>query len=542
MIRRRLLPKIFLARIPRYWEKRVPKGYPKSSSEFSLPEVYEEKVAIEEMESKIGTEESIVSPEVVPEHEAVGNYLGSYFVELDMPVDEEVVEIVEEPTEEPEPVAEPVVTTEEPAADPNAEVTDPAAATEPEVEPEATEEDEEEVFVTLLSPVKVKKSDVTGAVAYRYNDSEESWDAIENVEVVDGYVYGTLEESGVVAAFTIRKDSYLDTSKSMFPGDVYVCNGIANHIYKEDDKIIAETAYGTKTELTEETYVVGGSYDGSSVDTTNVTVEGVKLEKIVAGSYYDLDEDHKNHTKSIRFWAKNVETKYAFTGAGMWNCADEIDMYLEDCVDWQYKDNPSIIGGLGCQETYRNKKAANSTMEESEKKLLANQWVKHSKIVLKNCMIDVVYTAGNNGYCYTKDAELYVDGGEYIWFCNGQSNGTVDNVYTEVKNAHIEYLNNNNRGHYGNGKIVIENCKIDEGYCFADPTDKQTADILGKVSIEMDADTEVANFCVGSVNSAEITTAVEAAKYIERFAISRDTAIIYTRNADKILADIIVVK
>ena len=539
MVRRRLLPKIWLAKIPRYWEKRVPKGYPAGTSEFSLPEVTEEKVAIEEMEAKIGTEESIVSPDVVPEHEAVGKYLGSYFVEITIPVDEEA----EESEEEKECPKEGEATVEIPE-DPDApvvEVTDADAATE---EPAPEEEDtEEEVFVTLLSPVKVRDKFTTDAVAYRYNDEEQTWDAIDNVEVVDGYVYGTLEESGVVAAFTIRKDSYLDTSKSMWPADVYVCNGIKNRIYKdEEDRIIAETAYGTKTELTEDTYVVGGSYDGSSVESTDLTVIGVKLAKVIGGSYYDLDDEHKNHTKSIRLICKDVETVYSFTGAGMWNCVDDIYIELDNCVDWQYKENPRIIGGSGCQETFRGGKAANKTMADSEKGLLANQWVKHSKIVMKNCKIDVVYTAGDNGYCYTKDAELYVDGGEYIWFCNGQSNGTVDNVYTEVKNAHIEYLNDNNRGHYGNGKLVIKNCKIDAGFAFADPTDSATADIRGKISIDMDATTEVSDFCLGSVNSAEVTTAEEAAKYLERFAVSRDTSIVYTRNADKLLKDIIIVK
>ena len=543
MIKKMLLPKIWLARIPRYWEKRVPKGYPVTASEFYLPEVYEDKVAIEEMESKIGTEESIIDPEVVPEHEAVGNYLGSYFVELDMPVDEEALEeaLNEEPKVE-EPVADPVV--EEPEV-----VTEGEPVTEPEGDPviieepsEGGEEEEEDVFVTLLSPVKTKKNAI-GALAYRYNDEEESWNAIENVEVVDGYVYGALDESGVVATFTLVKDSYLDQSGSMFTNDVYVCNGVANHIYKdEEDKIIAETAYGKKTELTEDTVVVGGSYDGSSVESTDLVIEGVKLDKIVAGSHYDLDDDHKNYTKKIRLWAKDVDSKFTISGAGTWNCADEVDMYLENCTSLQWEETHKDYGGVGCQHTNRNGKAANKTMEDSEKGLLANLCVKHSKIVLKNCKIDVVYSGGYNGYCYTKDAELYVDGGEYMYFCNGQSNGTIDNSYTEVKNAHIQYLNNNNRGHYGSGKLIIENCKIDEGYCFADPTDKQTADIRGKLVIDMDAETEVANFCVGSVDSAEVTIAAEAAKYIERFAISRDTAIIYTRNADKILKDIIVIK
>ena len=265
---------------------------------------------------------------------------------------------------------------------------------------------------------------------------------------------------------------------------------------------------------------------------------GVKVGKVIGGSYYFLDDEHKNHTKSVRLYLKDTESTSAITGAGIYNCVDNVEIYVENCKS----------SGLGNQESFRSYKGkgncSNKNLEDSAKGLLSNQWVKHSKITLINSEIEVVYCAGNNGHSYTQSAELYVDGGSYEWLCNGQSNGTVDNSYTELNNCKVHYLNNNNRGHYGSGSIIIKGCDIQEEYAFADPkeSDKDMADIRGTVSIDIDANTSVSDFCVGAISNVEVTTAEEAAKYIKSLKVSRDASIVYTRNADKLLKDIIVVK
>ena len=159
-----ILPKLWLQYIQKYWEKKIPTDYPESSSEFSFIYTEEEKDAIEEMEKNLDTEESIISPEVVPEHSAVWTYVGTY------------------------------------------NVTGTAGER------------------TLLCPQQIPDTAV-GAACYHYDDESGEWNLIEGTEVVDGYVWGTLESFSPICTVTFRRDSYVDDSQAQFKGPVYVCNG-----------------------------------------------------------------------------------------------------------------------------------------------------------------------------------------------------------------------------------------------------------------------------------------------------------------------------
>ena len=469
------LPWIKQAIIPEYWYKRIPTDIPNSSSTFSFIMTEAEKEAVAEMEANINTEESIIDPEIIPENSALGKYLGTYDVTGEAGVE------------------------------------------------------------TLLSPNKVP-SDVTGVAAYHYNEEADEWTQIESAEVKDGYVWGTLDEFSPIAVFTFRKDSYFVENDPGFKLPVFVCAGIATKIYKDDeDKIIAEDGYGKKTEITEGTVVVGGCIDGSSVDYTDLYVKGVKLKKIIAGSYcMTKDESFKNHTIKAKLVVEDSESEQSITGAGIWNSCDEVYIKVVN----------SKAGGLGCQEAYRQGMCSNATLEDADKKLGSNQWVKHSLIEVENSEIQVLYCAGNNGHAYTKDAEIIVNGGTYEWYCTGQSNGVVDNCKATVNGATITYFNHNNRGHYGSGKSVMKGCTITEGYVFGDPkeSDPDMADVRGTISVDFDKDCVVSDYCVGAISNVEVTTYEEAKKYIDYVKVSRDTDITYTRNAETILGDRLAIK
>ena len=74
-----VLPKLWLEVIQKYWEKRVPTDYPKTSSEFALEfKSKEVSDAVKLMEDKLNTEESIITTDVVPEGQRIGKYLGTY--------------------------------------------------------------------------------------------------------------------------------------------------------------------------------------------------------------------------------------------------------------------------------------------------------------------------------------------------------------------------------------------------------------------------------------------------------------------------------
>lgn len=472
-----MLPWIKEAIIPEYWYKRIPSNYPASSSTFSFIMTEAEKEAVKEMEANINTEESIISPEVIPEHSAIGTYLGTFDVTGEAGVE------------------------------------------------------------TLLSPVRVP-STVTGVAAYHYNEEEDAWTQIESAELKDGYVWGTLDEFSPIAVFTFRRDSYISENDPDFKASVFVCAGIPTRVIKdaEDEKIYAIDGYGKKTELNESMIVVGGCIDGSSLDTTDLYVgPGVKLNKIIGGSYcVSNDAKFKNHVGKVKLVVDGAESTNAITGAGIWSCTDEVEIEVKNAK----------AGGLGCQECHRQGKTSNPTLEDADKKLGANQWVKHSKITCKDSEITVVYAAASNGYSYTKDAEIEIDGGTYKWYCTGQSNGVVDNCSAVIANATIEYFNHVNRGHYGSGKSVVKGCTIANFSVLGDPRepDKDMADVRGTLAVDVDADTTCPDFCVGAVSNVEVTTHNEAAKYIDYVKVSRDAEITYTRNAVEILGDLLAIK
>ncbi len=468
-----MLPKCILARIDKFWYPTIPTNYPKTTSaEFDFPKG-DDKVATITMEENLGTENSIISAEDVPEREAVGAYIGTY-----------------------------------------------------DVTAEAGER-------ALVSPNKLPKNAV-GALAYHYNADEDTWNLIDTVEVEDGYVYATLEEFSPIAVFALTRAAYYDTTKEHLPYNVFVCNGIATKVYKnEEDKIIAK-AGDFEQELTEDDSIVGGSYDGTPIESTSIYLENIKLQYVVAGSWV-TGKDLKNHTKTAKLVAKNCEFRIV-TGAGIWNCIDDLDIELIDC---------KVNSGVGNQMSFHNNRYSNKTMEDSDKGLASNQYVKKSNIVVKNCTIDTLYSGGNNGYSTTLDANLVAENCKCTYACNGQSNGTIYNTKSIFTNCQIEYLNNNNRGHYGDGNITLNGGNIiKHGFLFADIADmgKETADIRGKIAYDFNAGDKFEDLCVGAVGQAEITTADEAAKYIKILKVSRDADITYTRNANIILKDIIRIK
>ena len=471
---KRYLPKCWLAVIPKYWYPSLPIDYPETDTVFDFVKG-EDKVAMIEMESNLGTEDSIIAAEDVPEKEAVGAYLGTY-----------------------------------------------------DVQAESGEE-------ALLSPNKLPDNAV-GAIAYHYDSEADSWNKIEDIEIRDGYVYATLDSYSPIAVFALKKTAYYDTSKSMIPANVYVCNGLNTKVYiNDEDKLVAETD-GVITELTESDAIVGGTYDGSDVESTNLYLKGVKIDFVIGGSwmYGTLDDGVRNHTKKVNVTAVDCEIG-TLTGAGIWNCVDEVVINTTGC---------KISRGLGNQMAYYQKHDSNHTLEDSNKGVGSNQYVKKSIITAKDCKIYCLFAAGNNGFATAIDSSLYAEGCECDYLCNGSSNGTTYNVNSTIKNCKVDALNNNNRGYWGNGSIVSKGGnEINKQYVLGDITDMPTALVTGKVNtIDLDATDTINEFYVGAVGDKEITSAEDAAKYIELIKISRSTNIIYANSADVILKDIIRIK
>jgi hypothetical protein len=230
------LPKIWMGRIQKYWDKFMPTDFPASASEFSLkfdtPEV---KDAVEAMEASLETEDPVIA-EFIPENNVLSGYVGTYNV------------------------------TGEPGV------------------------------LTLLSPEPVNSNNI---IALHYNAEEDKWEQIEDATVINGYAWGTLDSFSPIALFTYRKDIHIESTVNVPAitnvSSFLVCEGNTVKIYLDENNkvMVSSESTGTVLELTERTIVIGGSADGTPIDKTNIFVKGLKnnsiVNKVIGGSIYIKD-------------------------------------------------------------------------------------------------------------------------------------------------------------------------------------------------------------------------------------------------------------
>lgn len=222
------LPKIWMGRIQKYWDKFVPTGFPVSSSKFSVKYENEEiKTAVETMENTIGTEDSPIA-EIIPENSFVSEYLGTYDVEGT-------------PGE-----------------------------------------------LTLLSPVKVNDNNI---IALHYNSENKTWNQIEDVQIIDGYAWGVLESFSPIAIIKCRKEIHIEESiENMGTNNFIICEGNPVTVTYDDGKsIVTNGASGKSIEIDGGGYtLIGGTADGTPIESTSIIVlnqiSSKNISKVIAGS------------------------------------------------------------------------------------------------------------------------------------------------------------------------------------------------------------------------------------------------------------------
>ena len=471
-----ILPKIYLAVIPEYWYNPIPKDLPVSSSTFSLKyDTDEEFDAVKEMESKLNTEESIVTPEDIPEHDTLSQYLGSY-------------NVVGTPGE-----------------------------------------------LTLISPNKIGVKD-TDVVAYHYIKGEEDdapgvWEKIEDAQVIDGYVWGTLNSFSPVAVFTVKPDTYFEESVQYMNCPGYVANGIPIVVSKnEAGKTIVTDAYGKVTEINARTIIIGGSYD-RDLESTSVTVKGdVKIAGIRAGSVRDGAAEEPLRVGKITVNIEDVvRPNIGVTGSYGAVKTEEVEINIKN----------SSLSFCGAGESICNGHDANAEWGINAS-LASKAWVKKSKITLDNSYVNCAYAGCNCGYMYGDDVNIIAKNGssaDYFLACG--SNGATGNATATAINSTINIMQTTNRGIVNNSELVVKDSTVTYLFPTGDSTDKT---VNGKVNKSR---VEVTNGKVDlypGTNGGVVITAEDAEEIIDVIKISRTTDLTYMENAEVILGNKIKIK
>lgn len=465
------LPKIWMGRIQKYWDKFVPSGYPISSSSFSTSFKSDAAaVAVAKMEDEI-VGENCVALKVIPENTYVSNYVGVYDVEGT-------------PGE-----------------------------------------------LTLLCPEKVESENV---VALHYNEETDSWENIEDIQVIDGYVWGTLESFSPIAIFEYKNDVVIvdGTIDGIHKSCecVVVANGNSIKVYGEEDKVFVVGPSGIPVEITKKANIVGGTIDGTPIESTNVSVVGVKnrdiVERIYGGSVlFNTDELPNTTVDTINVTILDSDLNLVTGSAGAVR-VNTSNVTINDSVVDNVATGQSMLTGI-----------RDTSVSGKDPDFGCNVWVKNSNVFVSNSKIVLLFTAGNAGNQYTNNAYCKAENSQIdIFTAGGGSNGKTDFDIAELINCEIKVFQTVNRGKAGSVKTKIEKCNIEKLYIGGEAEDKTVTGTTD--SVKLDISTGTYNFVIGT-NGGELIATNDIVEYIK---VSRSAEVTISEDLLAILGSKYIVK
>jgi hypothetical protein len=500
---RALLPKIWIERIPQYWERKVPNpsSYPKTTTSFDLKFEPEDKEAIKDMESKLNTEESIVTPDLIPEGNRLGGYLGAY--EVNGVAGEETLIF---PEKIPDNVVDVLAFH---YTDPtNAVVKDPEEVVE---ESEPTEETTEEEVV------------------------KKEWVKIEDAHIVDGYVYGTLDSFSPIVVFTIKRTGYFKENvvvNGFGFGHAYICNGCPTTVKAVDGKVHIIDSQGIETEYDNITTVISGTIDGSEVDEIDLSiVDFLDYKKnfwVFHGSPVPTNESVVK-IKESKLTMKNTPKNVIVATTRPGNRVENFNINFDNVT----------LDYVGCGESIVKGFDFNGPSDEALS-LASPSWVNNCTWNIVNSKIGLFYPSGHCGRFYVNKTKTIAKDSEfYEYFITGGSNGRTDYCESELENCKIAIFQTVNRGIVRESRSKLTNCEVENCYVAGDASDKTVTGQIDKVYL---------SFVGGKINlhrgtnKGELLTKEDIANIVEKVKATVSTELTYATEEDKMIDVIISVR
>lgn len=498
---KRIYPKCWVAAVPKFWNEEIPSDYPTDTgSEFSLNfDSKEDRLAVQEMESKLGSEESIITEEMLPnEYSMVGNYLGTYNV-IGTPGEKVLLS--------PKAVSDKAI----------GALAFHYVAVSSETTGEDTQAEGEETTETPTEPTITK-----------------TWEQIKDAEIVDGYVYGTVDSFSPIAVFEVKRDTFLDDQGKFFTRPTFIANGIAIKVYKnEEGKVCVEDGNGKITEITEETTILGGGVDGSDLDSTSISIDNVNVDSVYVGSFCHTEERVATVKKaSLKMYnvTLNKGISRGISGSGCYTRIEDLDVAINKVKAYH-------IGAGECYNQTTKKDANQAFLPDLG--LGANCWVKNSKFTIEDSDIYVAYASGNNGYLYVDHSEVVAKNTKFGYFIAGGSNGGTNECEVELENCTVDVFQTTNRGFVRAADADLKDCTIKVCAVCGDPTDSS---VTGTVdSVKMDLTGGEITLYAGTSGGVAIDNE-KANEIVQYVKVGRETEITYAENADQILKDVIRLK
>ena len=463
-----VLPKIWLQKFPKRWCKCEKDMYVETTSTFSsVFESEEIKIAVLNMEEKLGTSESIITEDMIPENKMLDSYLGTYDVEG------------------------------------------------------------ETGKLTVIFPERVPSGSV-GVIAMHYNSETQTWEKVEDAQIIDGFVYGTLESFSPISVFVLRKDTTFIENDKYFQGPIFVANGIPVVVsVNNNGETVVTDANGKVTIINPEVYIIGGTIDGSDVDSTSVVVSNATIKGVYAGSL-SLEEDVISVANECKVEIINSTITRGISGTLYNNKINSLSINM--------KDSSAMFVGAGYCGNKLNGKDSNT---DSKMDLSAKSLVKNVVMNLTNTNVEILYTAGTSGLLYVDHTELNINGGKCDYITCAGSNGRTKECIANIKNVNAVSIQSTNRGTVGSVKLSVKDCVVERLAVAGDPEAKDVNGSIENVKVDITGGT--INLYAGTNNGEELTNK-NVRDIVEYVKVSRSTNIEYKNNSKSVLGDLIKIK
>lgn len=493
---RALLPKIWIERIPQYWERKVPNpnSYPKTTTAFDLKFEPEDKDAVKEMESNLNTEESIVKPEMIEEGSRLSGYLGSYNVS-GVPGED----ILLFPEKVPDGTLDIIAFH---YTDPTNAVVNSDEDVVAESEPTDNPEDEE---------------------------TSKEWVRIEDAHIKDGFVYGSLNSFSPIAVFTIKKTGFYKTGvviNGFGFGNCYVCNGCPTTVKYVDNQVHVIDSLGNDNVFNGLTTIISGTIDDSDVDKINLSVldytGASKKLWIFHGSPVSANDKSVKIKESI-LNIKNCDTKLSINTI---RPGDKVEhaVFNFDNVESAW---------IGCGESIVNKYDFNGPSDEALS-LASPSRIKEVEWNVTNSKIGLFYPSGHCGRFYVEKASVNAKDSEfYEYFITGGSNGRTDYCESVLENCKINIFQTVNRGIVRESRNKLINCEITDCYVAGDASDPTVTGRIDKVYISFIGG-KIHLFHRGT-NEGKLLTIDDVKRIVELVKATVSTELTYASEEDKIV-------
>jgi hypothetical protein len=366
--------------------------------------------------------------------------------------------------------------------------------------------------MTLLSPEPVSSSNV---IAMHYIDEE--WVQVEDVEVRDGFVYGTLESFSPIAIFEYAKDIHVDTESHGIAGaagkDLIVCEGNHVKVYrdKEDNKTyVLNLSSGTKIELTKASYIIGGSVDGSYIAKTSILVENLVTNalacKFIAGSAFTEKEGFAE-VGEVNLTVYNSPVTGCLTGSYGAVRTKKANFHLEN----------TILAWCGCGEGYAGIDTENPDFS-------SKAWCAEANWTLINVKNNLTFLGQNCEYYYVDKTTAYIEGGKHDYLILGGSNSRTNKTSAVVKGAKVGIFQTTNRGNVADAQVKFSGCNVDHLYVGGDASDPSVTGTTTKLLYEIDGAEGTYNFENGTENGV-LLTKEDVERIVDRIEVSRNATV-----------------